>query len=82
MFCACSGGEDCNNPFKKHVVEDESDSELGKQLRLFLIYKSCIKAYEMCFKSAFCANSVVLRELYFQHLSLFSFYNKSFNINV
>ena len=39
MFCACSGGEDCNNPFKKHVVEDESDSELGKQLRLFWIYK-------------------------------------------
>ena len=36
----------------------------------------------MCFKSAFCANSVVLRELYFQNLSLFSFYNKSFNINV
>ena len=35
MFYACSGGEDCNNPFKKHVVEDESDSELGKQLRLF-----------------------------------------------
>ena len=27
MFCTCSGGEDCKNPFKKPVVADESDSE-------------------------------------------------------
>ena len=27
MFCTCGGGEDCSNPFKKHVLVDETDSE-------------------------------------------------------